>query len=351
MRIAVGTFTDGFMGGAPGGGVHLFELDPAEPLAREVQVVGGLISPSYLARHPHLPLLYAAERAWSGEDKAEGALSTLAIGQDGALSLLDRRRAGGAFSAHVAVSPDGGLCALANPLGPNLTVFPLSEEGIPGDAECFAFSGQGARPRQSAPWPHSCWFDAAGKRMFACDLGLDIVSIYDVAADGTSVAPAAFARAQVSSGAGARHMALRDDGRFAYVANELDGTISVFAIDDERGTLTILQTLPCAQQASQPCEIVCDAAGRHLYVTLRGPEAVAVFAIDAESGTLTPRQMASCLGDTPRHIALSPDGALALVSNQLSGQVMGFAIDAATGALAPTGLVIPVPSPACVVFL
>lgn len=288
MRVAVGTFTDGFMGGAPGGGVHLFELDPAEPSVREVQVVGGLNSPSYLARHPRLPLLYAAERAWSAQDKSEGALARLAIGPDGTLSLLDRRRAGGAFSAHIAVSPDGGLCALANPLGPNMAVFPLSAEGLPGDPACFGFAGQGARPRQSAPWPHSCWFDAAGRRMFVCDLGLDRISIYDVAADGRGVAPAAFAQAQVSSGAGARHMALRGDGRFAYVANELDGTISVFAIDDERGTLTIVQTIPCAAQASQPCEIVCDGAGRFLYVTLRGPEAVAVFAIDAQDGTLTP---------------------------------------------------------------
>lgn len=350
MRIAVGTFTDGFMGGAPGGGVHLFELDPAAPSASEVQVLGGLNSPSYLARHPRLPLLYAAERAWSAEDKSQGALSTLSIKPDGTLELLHRRPSGGAFSAHLAVSPHGSLCALANPLGPNLAVFALSDEGLPADPDCFAFTGQGARPRQSAPWPHSCWFDAAGKRMFACDLGLDQISIYDVATDDSRVSPAAFARAQVSSGAGARHMALRGDGRFAYVANELDGTISVFAIDDERGTLTIVQTLPCAPQPCQPCEIVCDAAGRHLYVTLRGPEAVAVFAIDAESGILVPRQMASCLGDTPRHIALSPDGTLALVSNQLSGQVMGFALGDG-GRLTPTGLVICVPSPACVVFL
>ena len=350
MRIAVGTFTDGFMGGAQGQGVYLFDLDPAAPAAIPVQVVEGLSSPSYLARHPRLPLLYAAERAWSPDDKSEGALATLGIGPDGALSLLDRRRSGGAFSAHVAVAPGGELCALANPLGPNLAVFPLSAEGIPGDPACFAFAGQGARPRQSAPWPHSCWFDAAGKRMFACDLGLDMISIYDLAQDGRGVSPAAFARAQVSSGAGARHMALRGDGHFAYVANELDGTISVFAIDDERGTLTIVQTLPCADRPSQPCEIVCDGAGQCLYVTLRGPEAVAVFAIDAESGMLTARQMASSLGDTPRHIALSPDGSLALVSNQMSGQVMGFAV-AADGALTPTGLVIPVPSPACVVFL
>lgn len=350
MRIAVGTFTDGFMGGAPGGGIHLFELDPGLPSARPIQTLGGLFSPSFLARHPRLPLLYAAERAWSDADRTQGALSVLSVAPDGQLALIERHRAQGGFSAHVAVSPDGRLCALANPLGPNIAVFPLSAAGLPGDPACFAYSGQGARPRQSAPWPHSCWFTPDGTRMFVCDLGLDRLSIYAVTGGSPPVQPGSFAFAQVSSGAGARHLAVRGDGRFCYVANELDGTISVFAIDPERGTLTIAATVPCDPGPSQPCEIACDARGAFLYVTLRGPEAVAVFALDAETGKPTPVQTAPCLGDTPRHIALSPDGTLALVSNQLSGTVTGFAVGA-DGTLAPTGLVIPVPSPACVVFL
>lgn len=350
MRIAIGTFTDGFMGGAPGEGIYLFELDPQAGAARKVSVLAGLHSPSYLARHPRLPLLYAAERAWSADDKDQGGLSTIAIAGPDGLSLLGRCKTGGGFSAHVAVSPDGRLAAVANPLGPNIAVFPLSADGLPGAPECFGFTGRGPRPRQSTPWPHSCWFDPAGLHMFACDLGLDRISIYDVADDGTGVRPAAFAWATVSSGAGARHLAIRPDGQFCHVANELDGTISTFAIDAENGTLTIVQTIACAAAPCQPCEIVCDPAGRFVYVTLRGTETIGVYACDAESGRLTPCPAFSCLGDTPRHIALSPDGSMALVSNQLSGEVTGFNINAA-GRFTPSGLVIPVPSPACVIFL
>ena len=348
--VSVGTFTDGFMGGAPGEGVHLFRLSPDGRSGEPCGVLGGLCSPSYLARHPSLPLLYAAERAWSAEDKSTGALATLALGPDGALTLIDRRRSGGSFSAHVAVSPDGRMAALANPLGPTIALFPLGADGVPGDPAGAIFEGRGPRPRQSAPWPHSCWFSPSGQWLLACDMGLDRVSIYDLAGHPAALRPGPLAYAQVSSGAGARHLAIRADGRFAYVANELDGTISAFALDEAAGTLTIVQTLPCAAEPNQPCEIVCDAAGRFLYVTLRGPEAVAVFAVDAESGRLTPHQLAPCLGNTPRHIALTPDGSLALVSNQLSGQIVGFAVDS-DGALAPNGLEIPVPSPACVVFL
>lgn len=350
MRIAAGTFTDGFMGGAPGGGIHVFEIDARGLAARETQVVGGLNSPSYLARHPRLPLLHAAERAWVAGDPSQGALATLAIGADGNLALVDRCPSGGGFSAHLGLSPDGSHCALANPLGPTVSLFALGEDGLPQEPAIFAFAGRGPRPRQSAPWPHSCWFDPAGERLYTCDLGLDRISIYDLNAGAAAAAPAAVPYAQVSSGAGARHMAMRPDGRFCYVANELDGTISVFAIDPENGALIIAGTLPCHAQASQPCEIVCDRAGRRLYVTLRGPEAVAMFAIDGQSGALAPMGAVSCGGDTPRHIALSPDGGMALVSNQLSGAITGFTISP-DGALAPSGLVIPVPSPACVVFL
>lgn len=347
--LAVGTFTDGFMGGAPGEGVHLVQLADGCRSGQVVTVLGGLQSPSYLARHPQLPLLYAAERAWSEDDKTTGALATIRLDQTN-LSLVDRRRSGGAFSAHVAVSPDGTALMLANPLGPNIAAFQLGRDGLPGDAETECFEGRGPRPRQSAPWPHSCWFAPGGKWAFACDLGLDTISIYTMIDGLLPLRRAPFTGAQVSSGAGARHMAVRPDGRFAYVANELDGTICVFALDEELGTLTITQTIACVDGPSQPCEIVCDAGVRYLYVTLRGPEVVAVYRIGPEDGRLTPVQLAPCLGNTPRHIALSPDGDTAIVCNQLSGELVGMAIGT-DGLLTPNGLRISIPSPSCAVFV
>jgi 6-phosphogluconolactonase len=348
MLLAVGTFTDGFMGGAPSEGLYVFDFDPKTGESRLVQIVRGLLSPSYLARHPVLPVLFAAERQWSKDDASQGALTSFAVDRkSGALEQVDRRPSGGAFTAHVSVSPDGRLIALANPLGPSIAVFRADNEGLPGDAARFTFTGQGARPRQSAPWPHSCWFDPAARRMFVCDLGLDRIFLYDVARD---IIPGAIPFAQVSSGAGARHMAIRPDGSFAYVANELDGSVSVFAIDDERGSLAIVQTIDCTAEGCQPAEIVCSGDGRSLHITLRGPEVIASYNIDEGSGRLSEARYAACLGNTPRHIALSQDGSLAFVSNQLSGEVVVFARNDG-GTLTPTGARISVPSPSCVVVL
>lgn len=355
MRLAIGTFTDGFMGGTAGEGIYLFELDPVDLSRRGGQILRGLESPSFIVRHPRLSVLYAAERRWSAQNTADGALTTMSINtSEGTLAISDRRRTEGAFTAHVQVSPDGALVAVANPLGPSICIFGTDSAGLPTNNVHFSFTGAGAKPRQSAPWPHSCWFDPTGRRMFVCDLGLDIVSIYDITGGPGLVAPAAFAKAQVCSGAGARHLAITPDGRFCFVANELDGTICAFTIDDERGTLAIVQTI-CAgprgpAHPCQPAEILVSPEGNHLYVTLRGSETVGVFAIEPDSGRLKLADHVPCRGNTPRHIAFSPDGTLAVICNQLSDRVEIFT-RSTDGALHFTGKGLDVPSPSCAAFL
>ncbi len=355
IRIAVGTFTDGFMGGTPGQGLYLFELDPVDLAVRHVQTVPGLQSPSYLARHPSLPILYAVERRWSESDAEDGALTTMLIGTaEQQLTMVDRARTGGGSTAHVGISPAGTRAAVANPMGRSIGVFRLDDKGCPTARVCFEFDGVGALPRQSAPWPHSCWFDQTGRRMFVCDLGLDQISIYDVT-DGADLArPAQFPRAQVCSGAGPRHLALTPGGRFCYVANELDGTVCGFAIAPDRGALSIIETIALAHSGGravcQPAEIVTDRLGHNLYVTVRGCETIAMFAIDPGSGRLTNLGQVRCGGNTPRHMALGADDTLALVCNQLSDQITIFARDSA-GILTDTGRSIAVPSPSCAVFL
>ena len=90
--------------------------------------------------------------------------------------------------------------------------------------------------RQEGPHAHCVTFDPAGRFLFVCDLGLDKVMIYRFDAEQGKLTPHEPAFASVKPGAGPRHMAFRPDGRFAYVINELDSTITAFAYDAEAGT-------------------------------------------------------------------------------------------------------------------
>ena len=51
---------------------------------------------------------------------------------------------------------------------------------------------------------------------------------------------------------------------------------------------------------------------------------------------------------TPRNFGIDPSGAYLLVANQDSDSIVVFRIDAATGELHPTGIVVDVPMPVCV---
>jgi 6-phosphogluconolactonase (cycloisomerase 2 family) len=61
-------------------GVTVFELDRTSGALHRVQAIQGLRNPTFLALHPSLPLLYAAERettTWGPIEAIAGAITTL----------------------------------------------------------------------------------------------------------------------------------------------------------------------------------------------------------------------------------------------------------------------------------
>lgn len=355
MRLAVGSFTDGFMGSEPGRGIYFAEIDLASGAAAVGGVIEGLHSPSFLCRHPDKPIIYAAERRLSAADESQGALSAWAIGDDPP-QCLGRLPSGGGFTAHVECHPRGRLISLANPLGPTVVIAGLDTDGVPDRLRAtFRAEGTGSRLRQAAPWPHSSFWDRTGRWLFSCDLGLDRIQIFACDEVSGMLQPGRLPFAQVNSGAGARHLAVSPDNRFVYVVNELDSSICTFAFDADRASLAIVQCRPSTPDGftgtNKPAEVRLSPDGRHLYVTNRGHDSIGIFAVDDESGRLAPVDFPSCRGIEPRHIALSRDGQVLLLANQLSGEVVGFNRCESSGRLHFAGLTLRIPGAACVLPL
>ncbi len=155
-------------------------------------------------------------------------------------------------------------------------------------------------------------------------------------------------------GAGPRHLAFHPNGRFVYVINELNCTISVFRYDSTRGSLESVQnisTLPGDFSGENTtAEVQVHPSGRFLYGSNRGHDSIAIFAVDAETGRLRSLGHQSTLGKTPRHFALDPSGRYLLAANQDSGNVVVFRVDPKTGLLQPTGASVAIPMPVCVVM-
>lgn len=309
----------------------------------------GIESPSFLAIDKSGANLYAVSESSGGEVFAY----RIDAGTNN-LELLNRKPSRGGGPCYITTDRAGRNVLVANYGGGSVTVLPIGEEGRledPSDVE--QHEGSGADPgRQDAPHAHCIVLDAGGRYAFAVDLGIDRVMVYRFDSEAGTLE--LHQRAEVPAGAGPRHLAFRPDGRYAYVINELDSTITTFAYDAAEGRLQSVQTistLPDGYDGESYCADVHAApSGRFLYGSNRGHNSITVFAVDDASGMLTPIQYASTGGDWPRNFAIDPTGGFLLAANQRSDDIVVFAVDAESGRLEPTGHVLEVPSPVCIRF-
>src|SRR5262249_46859324 len=142
-------------------------------------------------------------------------------------------------------------------------------------------------------------------------------------------------------GSGPRHFAFHPSGNFAYSVNEMKSSVTAFAYDRAKGSLTGLQTISNLPEdfsgTNNSAEIEVDAKGRFLYASNRGHDSITIYAIDGKKGTLTTVDRTLTQGKTPRNFKIDPTGRFLLAANQDSNSIVVFRRDPDTGRLTPTG--------------
>jgi 6-phosphogluconolactonase (cycloisomerase 2 family) len=327
-------------GGGRGQGIVAARRDPVTGALDVLGTVATTPSPSFLARHPTLPVLYAVNELDSG------TVSGWTVRPDGQLSVLGAASTGGAHPCHVAVSPSGGHLFTANYGSGSVSVHPVDGVGAPGErTDLLVHDGHGLDPqRQERAHAHMVSPDPRGGPVLAVDLGTDAVYRYDLDAASGRLLPQ-LPPVRTGPGTGPRHLARHPDGLHCYVAGELDGTVTTYGLD-AGDTLHERGRVPSSERAGhvQPSELAVGADGRFLYVANRGVGTVAVFALD---GGL-PRYVTEVDtgGEWPRHFALI--GPHLYVADERAHLIGVFGVDPATGVPAPAGEPVEVSSPTCV---
>jgi 6-phosphogluconolactonase len=351
--VYVGTYTQ-----KASKGIYAYRFDPATDRLTSLGLAAESVNPSFLAVDPSRRFLYAVNEISQYQGRSSGGVSAFAIAPaTGKLTLLNEVPSGGAGPCHVAVDKTGKYVLVANYDGGSLAVLPILKDGRLGEASAFVqHSGASVNPqRQEGPHAHSIYLSSDNRFAISADLGLDEVFIYRFDAKKGTLAPNNPAFAIVTSGAGPRHFAFHPSGKFGYVINELQSTLTVFSYDPASGALDVLQPVSTLPQGfkgeNAAAEVEVHPSGKFLYASNRGLDSIAVFAINARKGTLTPLGQVPTLGKTPRNFAIDPTGSYLFVANQDSDNIVQFRIDPSTGLLTPTGQVLEVPSPVCVIFL
>lgn len=327
-QLIVGGYT-GPMG--DGSGIVTFTLTPTGP-----SVLGTLEldSPSYLIRHPELPLLYAV---------SEGTTSTVAALRltDHGPELINRVTNSGHGACHLCLSPDGRHVITANYGAGSVSCFGLAEDGsLTGQTDLLQFTGSGPdADRQSAPHPHQAVVD--GDLVLVPDLGTDRVHRLAVGADG-KLSQAADP-VLLPPGSGPRHLVVVDDQ--LVVACELSAEVwwgPRTGNGGEQGRL-VPASGSDTDQRIYPSAIIAD--GSAVFVANRGSDTVAGF--NLADGTLRPAIEIPCGGAWPRDLIATTRHLW--VANQNDGTVVAISReDLATGRIDGT---IETPSPSCLIAL
>jgi 6-phosphogluconolactonase len=353
QMVYAGTYTQG-----KSKGIYLLELD-METGALTVAGSGPqVVNPSFLAIHPNRRFLYACNETGDFEGQKSGAVSAFAIAPEtGQLTLLNRQASRGTAPCHLTVDREGKHVLVANYSSGSVAVLPILPDGKLGPATGFVqHEGHGPNPaRQEGPHAHSINLDAANRFAVAADLGLDKLMVYRLDAARGTLTPNDPPSAPVAPGAGPRHFAFHPNGRFAYVINELNSTVTAFAWDALHGTLKELQAIstlpPDFQGTNYPAEVQVHPSGKFLYGSNRGHDSIVIYTINARTGQLRRIGNQPTGGRNPRNFCLDPTGTYLLAANQDSDNIVVFRIDPKTGGLSPTGHTAEVPKPVCVLMM
>lgn len=335
-------------------GIYHATIDTESGKLSPSRLAARIDGPGFLALHPSAKVLYAVG-ALGGKDVV-AAYAVIPVDGKSTLKLINSLAIGDGGAAHLAVHPGGTMLLTAQYGGGSVAAFSLNPDGSLKARTALVKHAGGAKVvpgRQEGPHAHWVGFSPDNRYAFVPDLGLDQVVIYKLA--GTSLAP--HGAAVLPPGAGPRHMKFHPGGKWAYVLNELDLSVSVFGYDAAAGVMTLRETVPTVskaelarEQTSSASEIHVHPSGKFVYAANRGHDTITGFAVNQASGGLTAIGKTNVRGATPRNFNLDPSGRWLVAAGQDSHSLASFAVDAASGELVYNRSAIHAPAPICVLY-
>lgn len=334
-------------------GIYVYSFNPETGTLKWVSNTDSVPNPSYLAVTENKHFVYACT-----ESRTPNAGSVSAFSFDrktGRLTFINKQPTGGSNPVYIALHNSGKWATTANYTGGSITVFPIQSNGsFQPYSQNIQLEGSSVNSvRQESSHVHSTIFSPGFDYLYAPDLGTDKIMQYRFKADlNDPLSPLEAPAVSSTPGSGPRHMVFHPNSKFAYVAEELSGTVSVYRLSRKQGLLEPVQRIATHPVDSAgpfgSADVHVSPDGRFLYVSNRGTENnIAIFSINRKSGKLQLKGLQPTMGNHPRNFAIDKSGKYLLVANMLSDNIIVFHRNKQTGLLTFTGMEIRVPQPSC----
>ncbi len=340
LYLLVGTYTSGASEGIY---AYQFNTRTGESVFKGMAKVDN---PSYLIPNASRTYIYAVTEN-DGNPSYANALAYDKAG--GALRLVNSRETNGSAPCNIAIDPKGKFVVTANYGGGSISVFPIREDGsLAPVSQVIPFEGRSVHARQQSPHLHCVVFSPDGRYLFAADLGTDKLYRMDIdyRPGASFIHQASLTAMDIAAGSGPRHLVFHPSKKYAYLINEISGTVTSFTY--RKGGLHTFQTIEAdSLHAAGSADIHITPDGRFLYASnrLKG-DGLAIFSINGKNGMLT-KVGYQPTGIHPRNFTITPNGKFLLAACRDSHLIQVFAIDPASGLLTDTRQDIHLDSPVC----
>ncbi|HYF30087.1 MAG TPA: lactonase family protein [Chitinophagaceae bacterium] len=340
--LLIGTYTTG-----KSEGIYVYRFNSDSGSFRHVSTAKGIINPSYLA--------VAGNRyVYSVSEGDSGGQIAAFLFENGTLTRLNEQPSGGIGPCYVAVDAKQRWVAAGNYTSGSLAILQILPDGSLGaPLSTITHDGKSVNPqRQEKAHVHATVFSQDNRFLFVPDLGMDKVMVYNFNEKTGQLFPYMPPFVRTTPGSGPRHFDFHPSGKYAYLMEEMAGTVSVFKYDG-KGKLSPIQNIsshpPGFKGFINSADIHVSPDGRFLYASNRGESnTIAIFSINSKTGKLKPEGHQSTLGIKPRNFNFDPTGNFLLVANQDSDNIVIFKIDKKTGLLTALPQQISVPNPVCI---
>ena len=213
----------------------------------------------------------------------------------------------GFYPQGIAISPNGQFVYTANSDGNSVSMFAID----PNTGNLTPTTPASV----AAGWsPDGVTVHPSGKFAYAVNQDDGTVSMYTVNQTTGVLTPTT--PATVLAGASPFEITIDPSGRFAYVPDTYSAPnnfISQYTIDSTTGVLTPNAT-SVVSAGNQPTAVAVDPSGKFAYVTNRQDSTVSMFTIDS-TGSLTPNGIVAAGGE-PFQVTVDPSGKFVYVANE-----------------------------------
>lgn len=355
MKVFVGCYTkkitEELVG--KGKGIYCFDFDPTQGFLKLEEIVPAL-NPSYLTLSEDGKFLYAVEEIEMNESPKIKSYGIHIDSNKSFLTQINEQELPGSYACHLSISKSQQHVIVASYMSGNVLVYPLNKDGsLLPFSQNIQHHGSGPNSiRQEAAHAHMI-YPIGNKGLYVVDLGLDLAKYYSLQESENRIIANSDNDLAVNPGAGARHMALHPNGKFAFIFSELTAELYSYELNQDKFEfLESKTTLPSDfEMTPSGAAIGIHPNGQFIYVANRVHNSIGIFRFDETSKELTLLNREPSGGKTPREFNIDPSGQWIIVANQDSDNLVVFKIDQVTGLLKKHHVNNDVKTASCIIFL